>query len=70
MIRIPTGRRLTPKLVKTDTDGACNSVRINRVSVLSRLILEKMYDLLFCWDKQNFPSYTSVRIKLVSENTW
>ena len=29
---------------------------------MSRLILEKMYDLLFRWDKQNFPSYTSVRI--------
>ena len=57
-------------LVNTDTDGSCNSVRINRVFVLSRLILEKMYDLLFRWDKKNFPLYTSVRIKLVSEDTW
>ena len=33
--------------VNTDTNGTCHSVRVNRVSVLSGLILEKIYELLF-----------------------
>ena len=33
--------------VNTDTNGTCHSLRVNRVSVLSGLILEKIYELLF-----------------------
>ena len=33
--------------VNTDTNGTCHSVCVNRVSVLSGLILEKTYELLF-----------------------
>ena len=33
--------------VNADTNGTCHSVRVNRVSVLSGLILEKIYELLF-----------------------
>ena len=33
--------------VDTDTDGTCHSVRIDRVSVVSRLILEKIFELFF-----------------------
>ena len=33
--------------VNTDTNGTCHSVRVNRVSVLSGLILQKIYELLF-----------------------
>ena len=33
--------------VNTDTNGTCHSVRVNQVSVLSGLILEKIYELLF-----------------------
>lgn len=31
--------------VDTDTDGTCYSVRIDRVSVVSTLILEKIFEL-------------------------
>ena len=33
--------------VNTDTNGTCHSVHVNQVSVLSGLILEKIYELLF-----------------------
>ena len=33
--------------VNTDTNGTCHSGRVNQVSVLSRLISEKIYELLF-----------------------
>ena len=33
--------------VITDTNGTCHSVHVNRVSVLSGLVLEKIYELLF-----------------------
>ena len=49
-----------------DINGTCHSVRVNRVSVLSGLILEKIYELLFHHDKRNHSLYPGVRIKRVS----
>ena len=49
-----------------DINGTCHSVRVNRVSVLSGLILEKIYELLFRHDKWNRSLYPGVRIKRVS----
>ena len=42
------------------------SVRVNQMSVLSGLNLEKIYELLFHWNKRNHPSYPGVCIKRVS----
>ena len=47
-----------------DTQGAIDSVRINRVSVVSGLKLEKMWELSFPRNKANCP--WGVRIKWVS----
>ena len=56
--------------INTDTDGTCHSVRVNQMSVLSGLLsglnLEKIYELLFHWNKRNRPSYPGVCIKRVS----
>ena len=52
--------------INMDTDRTCHSVHVNRVSVLSRLNLEKMYELLFHWNKRNCPLYPGVGIKRVS----
>ena len=49
-----------------DINGTCHSVHVNRVSVLSGLILEKIYELLFRHDKRNRSLYPGVRIKRVS----
>ena len=49
-----------------DINGTCHSVRVNRVSVLSGLILEKIYELLFRRDKRNRSLYPGVCIKLVA----
>ena len=42
------------------------TVSVNRVSVLSGLILEKIYELLFRRDKRNRSLYPGVCIKLVA----
>ena len=52
--------------INTDTDGTCHSVRVNRVSVLSGLNLEKIDELLFHWNKQNCLLYPGVVIKRLS----
>ena len=57
--------RLQWNPVNTDINGTCHSVRVNRESVLSGLILEKIYELLFRRDKRNRPLYPGVHIKQV-----
>ena len=52
--------------INTDTDGTCHSVRVNRVSVLSGLNLEKIDELLFHWNKRNCLLYPGVVIKRLS----
>ena len=52
--------------INTDTDGTYHSVRVNRVSVLSGLNLEKIHELLFHWNKRNCPLYPGVSIKRLS----
>ena len=45
----------TSNPVNTDTEGTIDKVRINGVSVLSGLNLEKMKRPSFPWDKSNCP---------------
>ena len=45
----------TSNPVNTDTEGTIERVRINGVSLLSVLNLEKMKRLSFPWDKSNCP---------------
>ena len=52
--------------VNTDTNATCHSVRVNRVSLLRGLVLEKIYGLLYRRDKRNRPLHPGVRIKRVS----
>ena len=52
--------------INMDTNGTCHSVRVNQVSVLSGLNLEKIYELLFHWKKRNCPLYPGVGIRRVS----
>ena len=49
-----------------EINGTCHSVRVYRVSVLSGLTLEKIYELLFRRDKRNRSLYPGVCIKLVA----
>ena len=51
--------------INNDTNGTCHHVRVNWVSVLSALILEKI-DELSRHDKRNRPLYPGVCIKQVS----
>jgi len=52
---MPSPNDIQSNPVNADTEGAIESVGINRVSVLSELNLEKMYGLYPGKDKENAP---------------
>ena len=49
--------------VNMDTDGACHSVLIKRVSILSGLIVEKMYEFFFVGRKE---TVRYIRVSILS----
>ena len=51
--------------VDTDTDGTCRSVRIDLVSVVSRLILEKIFELFLVGTNET-TRYIRVSVERVS----